>query len=195
MKWKYSIIISFFVLNIFSKIYYRFEWTFALINVIFLLLSIVIYWSEISMTFKDENLRFNNITIFKTLMLVCSNFIFITLLQIINHHNINIFTYIFNTNNFWVNLFNDWLIKPTIVYLFTLNLGNYDKWQYRLVYAVLGTLIINIHIVNDFNLHRFAICINWFASLYYLQTINIFFYNKIYVWIIWLISIFTTTIL
>lgn len=177
----------FFVFNLFSS-YYAYLNVFSVyFYTIILILQIILYYSNLKYNFLKPNLKWNFISIFKTLMLILTFTIIISILKITSKQNVNLLTYVFKTTNYVSNFANDFILKPTIVYIYSYNLKQNQDWKDVLFYALMFSTVLNIDAFIHLSFHKINIMLNWIFIYFVIKSVNIYFYNYLYVWIIFCI--------
>lgn len=177
----------FFVFNLFSS-YYAYLNVFSVyFYTIILILQIILYYANLKYNFLKPNLKWNFISIFKTLMLILTFTIIISILKITSKQNVNLLTYVFKTTNYVTNFVNDFILKPTIVYIYSYNLKQNQDWKYVLFYALMFSIVLNIDAFIHLSFHKINIMLNWIFIYFVIKSVNIYFYNYLYVWIIFCI--------
>lgn len=177
----------FFVFNLFSS-YYAYLNVFSVyFYTIILILQIILYYANLKYNFLKPNLKWNFISIFKTLMLILTFTIIISILKITSKQNVNLLTYVFKTTNYVTNFANDFILKPTIVYIYSYNLKQNQDWKYVLFYALMFSIVLNIDAFIHLSFHKINIMLNWIFIYFVIKSVNIYFYNYLYVWIIFCI--------
>lgn len=192
---KNTIIISFFICNTLSTLKDTYKIWFLLINIFLLLFQVFNYYKNIKSDLFDENIKLNKILVIKTLFLVLFFTAVIGGLKLLNHHDNNLLTYVFNTKYYLINYLNDFFIKPSIVFMYVFNFNNKLNVTQTILIALTFSFILNAHMLFDFNFLRFSIFENWVLYFIALLYANTYFYNRTFVWI-WalLINLFLTNI-
>lgn len=152
-----------------------------------LILQVFEYKQQIKGCFKKIKFKYSFISVFKTLMLMLLLLIVLRILKFTSHQSTNILGIVFNNQNFFINFINYYFLKPTIVFLFAFNFKqNLNQFKYILI-ALCFSVLLNADIIVDFSFHKLNLIFNWTFIYYVLLSINLYFYNYVYVWIVFVV--------
>lgn len=187
------IIFTFFLLNLLIS---KWQMLFYVSNYLYLLLLGISLFENrefLINNMRDKYIKFNSITLVKITMLVCVYFILIVLLQNIFRFRTNLLTAVFETPFNKITSINDYILKPTILFLYTYNVKQNLTFKMFLMWSFFLTTVINAKILLFFNIFNAINFLSWLIFLVVYLQINQLFYNKLLLWIIFWVCYMSLT--